>query len=388
MDLVIKPGRLSGAITPPPSKSQAHRAIIASSLAGGGEISNLAFSKDIEATLNCMNILKNCMKGEMPKLFCGESGSTLRFLIPIALALCEGAVFTGEGRLMQRPQQPYFDMFDEKGIKYEALDESLMVKGKLFLGDYKLFGNVSSQFITGLLYALPLIDGDSTVTLKSSLESKAYVDMTIDVLKKFGVEIGESDFGYKIKGNQKYIPCDMTVESDYSQAAFWFVANSLGSNIKIEGLNHKSLQGDMCIIDYTKILNSDEDIVELDVSQCPDLVPILSVHAALRDGKETRIINAARLKIKESDRLNTVATELNKLGANVKEFDDKLIIKGVKEFNGAVTDAHNDHRIAMMLAIAATRATGVVTIKMAECVKKSYPNFWEHYKSLGGKICE
>ncbi len=388
MDLVIKPKLLSGHITPPPSKSQAHRAIIASMIAGGGEILNVSSSEDMKATINCMNILKNCKKGDMPKLFCGESGSTLRFLIPVALALCEGAVFSGAGRLMSRPQQPYFDIFDEIGIQYEYSDECLSVKGKLVPGEYKLLGNVSSQFITGLLFALPLIDGNSSIKLISNLESKAYVDMTIDVLEKFSIKIEQEESSYKIKGNQEYIAYDMSVESDFSQAAFWFTANALGSKIKIEGLSENSLQGDKCIIDYTKKLSSEEDVVELDVSQCPDLVPTLSAHAALRDGKETRIINAARLKIKESDRLNTVALELNKLGANVEEYDDKLIIKGVKNLKSAKVYAHNDHRIAMMLAIAATRAFGDVTIEMAECVKKSYPNFWEHYKSLGGIVCE
>ncbi len=389
MDISINPKLLSGKITVPASKSQAHRAIIASELAGAGKVSNLAFSKDIEATLNCMKALKNAKKGDMPLLECNESGSTLRFLIPIALALCGGAVFTGGGLLMQRPQKPYFDIFDEKNISYKAYDNKLEVKGELTSGKYSLAGNVSSQFITGLLYALPLIDGDSVIKVTSTLESKGYVDMTIDVLDKFAVTIEEDEDLYKIKGNQSYKAIDMMVEGDYSQSAFWFVAKHLGSELSVNGLNDKSLQGDKCIIDYCEKLSKNGEVV-LDVSQCPDLVPALALFAALRDGQITRLTNAARLRIKESDRLQTVTCELNKLGANIEELEDELVINGVKNLNGGIVDGHNDHRIAMMLAIAATRASGDVTIKGAQCVEKSYPNFWEEYKNLGGDffICQ
>lgn len=389
MDITITPHPLKGVITPPPSKSQAHRALIAATLADGSSVlENLAESKDILATRACLAALKGgkpvSTADGLPLLDCGESGSTLRFLIPVALVLRGGGHFSGRGRLMERPQTPYFAIFQEKGISYECTAGVLTVRGVLTPGTYTLPGDVSSQFITGLLYALPLLSGVSEMILTTPLESRGYVDMTLDVLERFGVTVEVPDERtFRIPGGQVYRPCDMTIESDYSQAAFWYAANGLGSSIRILGLNAGSRQGDKVICPYyTKLCGPGG--VELDVSQCPDLVPALAVQAALRAGETTAIVNAARLRLKESDRLDAVTTELNKLGAQVEQTADALLIRGVERLTGGETDSHNDHRIAMMLAVAAARAGGPVTIHGAESVQKSYPNFWEDYQSLGG----
>ncbi|WP_418271534.1 3-phosphoshikimate 1-carboxyvinyltransferase [Intestinimonas sp.] len=387
MNVTITPGLLRGAITPPPSKSQAHRLLIAAALADGeSRIEHLADSQDIQATRRCMAALK--APGEdLPVLDCGESGSTLRFLIPVALALRGGGRFTGRGRLMERPQKPYFDLFDEKGIAYRQEDGVLTVQGRLTPGTFALPGDVSSQFVTGLLYALPLLEGDSRITLTTPLESRGYVDMTLEALERFGIRAECPDGRtLRVPGGQTYRPCRAAVESDYSQAAFYYAANGLGGQVEILGLNPRSAQGDRCIVPYHMQLCGPGE-AELDVSQCPDLVPPLAAHAALRQGI-TRIVNAARLRIKESDRLTAVAQVLTALGADVVEGADRLTITGQPEglAGGVTVDSHNDHRIAMMAAVAATRCAAPVTITGAECVAKSYPDFWEDYERLGGQI--
>lgn len=404
MTVTICPAPLCGSITPPPSKSQAHRLLIAAALSSGESIvSNLAYSQDILATLDCLEALgatirreenQVCLKGltagsrpfpSFPVLNCRESGSTLRFMIPVALAVAGGGVFTGSGRLLERPQAPYRRLFTEKGISFEHTPDQITVSGTLSPGTYALAGDVSSQFITGLLYALPLLDGDSDILLTTPLESKSYVDMTILALNAFGVTVYQTDSGYHIPGKQTYRSACLSVEGDYSQAAFFYAAMGLGHHIQISGLDPRSAQGDKCILPYYNLLCG-TGRVELDVSQCPDLAPALAVHAALRAGEETAIVNAARLRMKESDRLCAITRELNALGANVEEFEDHLIIHGVSTLRGGQVDAHNDHRIAMMLAIAATRATGAVTLTGGESVSKSYPNFWDHYRRLGGQF--
>ena len=387
MNVTITPGLLREAITPPPSKSQAHRLLIAAALADGeSRIEHLADSQDIQATRRCMAALK--APGEdLPVLDCGESGSTLRFLIPVALALRGGGRFTGRGRLMERPQKPYLDLFDEKGIAYRQEDGVLTVQGRLTPGTFALPGDVSSQFVTGLLYALPLLEGDSRITLTTPLESRGYVDMTLEALERFGIRAECPDGRtLRVPGGQTYRPCRAAVESDYSQAAFYYAANGLGGQVEILGLNPRSAQGDRCIVPYHMQLCGPGE-AELDVSQCPDLVPPLAAHAALRQGI-TRIVNAARLRIKESDRLTAVTQVLTALGADVVEGADRLTITGQPEglAGGVTVDSHNDHRIAMMAAIAATRCAAPVTIIGAECVAKSYPDFWEDYERLGGQI--
>ena len=385
MNLTITPGPLAGTITPPPSKSQAHRLLIAAALGEGeSRIENLAGSQDILATQRCMAALKMPGK-DLPELDCGESGSTLRFLIPVALALRGGGRFTGHGRLMERPQEPYFALFREKGIFYEQKDGVLTVAGTLTPGDYTLRGDVSSQFITGLLYALPLLNGDSRILLTTALESRGYIDMTLAALARFGVRAEyDGDRTFRVPGNQRYRAQNLTIEADWTNAAFWYAARFLGCGVEIEGLDPASPQGDRVIAAFYEQLKGSGP-VELDVSQCPDLVPPLAAMAALRSGETTAIVNAARLRIKESDRLAAVTEVLGALGAQVEEFEDHLVIHGKKRLAGGVTvSGHNDHRIAMMAAIAAIRCDAAVTITGAECVKKSYPNFWEDYRSLGG----
>ena len=371
---------------------------------GESVIRNVAFSQDIRATLGCVSALGakwtdlgrgviqiegiggKEYRGELPHLDCGESGSTLRFFLPIALAVAGGAVFTGRGRLMQRPQKPYFDLFDGMGIEYEQKGDVLKVKGRLRAGQYRLPGNVSSQFFTGLLFALPLLDGKSEMIPTTELESLDYILMTIQSQELAGLEPpGRENGGFVVKG-QSYRPMEVSVEADWSQAGFWYAARALGSDVEICGMSDASLQGDKRIAEFARLLSREGD-AEIDVSQCPDLVPPLAAMAAVRKG-DCRITGAARLRIKESDRLATVTAALNALGAKVEEYPEELLIHGVDVLRGgAVIDCCNDHRIAMMCAVAATRCRGGDTVLLgAECVRKSYPDFWQVYRELGGDM--
>ena len=410
MDLTIYPSKLAGEVTPPSSKSQAHRALIAAALGGGiSTISNLADSQDIQATRRCLSALGALVEdpgpgilrvhglgnsipqaGPFPTLDCGESGSTLRFLIPAALLVQGGAAFTGRGRLMERPLAPYETLFREKGIGWGLENGVLTLDSgrgydRLALdpGEYRLPGNVSSQFITGLLFVLPLLEGDSDLVLTSPLESRGYVDLTLDVLNKFGVTVDPRENGFHVPGGQKYRAGDLAIEADWSQAAFWYAANHLGGQVDIRGLDQSSRQGDREVAAYCRKLARPGE-VELDVSQCPDLVPPLAAMAAVRAGT-TRLTNAARLRMKESDRLSTTAALLTALGGRAEEGPDFLTVHG-GTLTGGMVDCANDHRIAMAAAIAATACTGPVTVLGAQCVQKSYPDFWEVYKNLGGDI--
>jgi 3-phosphoshikimate 1-carboxyvinyltransferase len=404
MDLAIYPHQLKGTITPPPSKSQAHRAIISAALADGESlILNLQLSQDIHATLNCMRALgakaaehggiitgsnARCGKFDtLPELDCGESGSTLRFLIPIALVVAGGGIFSGHGRLMERPQKPYADLFAERGIRFEKVNGKLEVEGTLEPGTFHIAGNVSSQFISGLLFALPLLDGDSDIILTTELESAGYIESTIVAQKLFGITIERTEQGWHIPGNQHYQAAKnpVMIDADFSNAAFYIIANGLGNEIQVCDLNPETCQGDKVIVQQEALLDRPGEVV-IDVRQCPDLVPALAGRAALRAGETTRIVNAARLRIKESDRLDTVTTELNKLGAKVEQLPDALIIHGVEKLHGGVVSSHNDHRIAMMLAMVATQATAPVILQDAGSVAKSHPGFWEHYYRLGGQF--
>ena len=411
MNVTITPGPLSGAVTPPPSKSQAHRLLIAAALADGeSTITNVGRSQDIEATVNCLeelgagfswagstvtvrgmgaNPMSPLRRMACPRLACGESGSTLRFLIPVALAVRGGGIFTGRGRLMERPLKPYFDLFDEKGIAYELKDNTLTVSGLLEPGEYRLPGDVSSQFFTGLLFALPLLNGPSAIIPTSPLESEGYIQMTLRVMAQFGVELPVTlslPPHYHPQGNQTYRAANAAVEADWSQAAFWYAAGALGNPVAPAGMDPYSLQGDRVVMEQLLALSGPGDLA-LDVSGCPDLVPPLAATAALRAGRATRLTNAARLRLKESDRLASVSQTLNALGADVEAGPDCLTIRGREALSGGVTvDSCNDHRIAMMAAIAATRCIRPITITGAECVAKSYPDFWEEYERLGGKL--
>lgn len=408
MDLKITPRLLHGEVTVPPSKSVAHRMIIAAALADGtSTISNLSGSADILATINCMKALGADMgsNGDIAiingissvpgsaVLDCNESGSTLRFLIPVACALGVNTEFRGGGKLPQRPITPFLDEFPKHGIKFDFSQAEngaslpCSVSGKLTAGRFEIDGGISSQFITGLMFALPLLNGDSEIVLTSHLESKPYVDITIGVLQDFGCEIIESKDGYLIKGNSVLKPFSGSVEGDYSQSAFFYVANALGSDIRVDGLNENSSQGDKQIVEICRAFSKNHAPFEIDCSDIPDLVPILSVLGCFCKGKSC-IYNAARLRIKECDRLAAMEDCLNRIGGKVSSTVDSLIIEGVDGFNGGEVVCYNDHRIAMSMAVAATRCNAPLIICGAECVRKSYPDFFEVYRKIGGEAVE
>jgi len=414
--VTIKQSILKGRVKIPSSKSISHRAVICAGLSQGvSNIGNINFSQDIDATIEAMKSFGVAVEKREASLKitgaaeidvgesaidCFESGSTLRFLIPVAALTGKKVVFSGRGELVNRPLDPYYRIFDEKHIRYSTTDGKLPlnIEGSLNSGEYRIRGDVSSQFISGLLFALPLLDGDSKIMMASELESKAYVDLTVDMLKKFSVNV--DNLGYKefrIKGNQKYKAVDCSVEGDFSQAAFWLVAGTLGADVECLGLNLSSLQGDKAILDIieqmggrievsgdsVRALPSKTKGITFDASECPDLVPVVTVLASLSEGT-TEIVNAARLRIKECDRLKAICTELNKIGADIEETEDGLVIRGRNQLKGGTAQSWGDHRIAMSLAIASIRCSEPLVIEDSSSVRKSYPEFWNHFKMLGG----
>ena len=425
--LRILPGKLNGKVQVPTSKSQTHRAILCAAMASGlSKIENVVLSDDISATIEAAEAfgaeitkmdgkrngklfdLRVSGSGRLvktrKKIDCRESGSTLRFALPLALTTGEQFEFVGHGKLPSRPMEAYYKIFREKGIKYETVNGELplTVKDKLKAGIYSLEGNVSSQYVTGLLLALPLLDGPSKIVLKSPLESVNYVDITLQVQESFGVLIQRDGYKSFYLEKQNYRSADVVMEGDYSQAAFWMVAGLIGQELEIEGLKVDSAQGDRVVVELLLAmggrLHRDENIlkaersslksIKMDASDCPDLVPIMALAATLAEGT-TRIVNAERLRHKESDRLRATSVELKKLGAKIMETEDGLIIEGVKALKGGVRVwSHNDHRIAMALAVAATVCQKPVIIEGMDAINKSYPNFLEDFKELGGKINE
>ncbi len=399
----IEPSLLKGTVSAPPSKSVAHRLLICAALSSGtSKISGLSLSKDIIATIDALKSLgaEITIEGntatvnginsipQSATIDCNESGSTLRFLIPIATALGISTTFQGKGKLPERPIILYLEELTKKGITFDYNNTMpFSVSGNLMSGTFSLEGNISSQFITGLLFALPLLDGNSEIVLTSKLESKPYVDITIDCLSKFGVSITETEQGYSIKGNQKYSPADIKVEGDYSQAAFLYVANALGSDIQISNLNTSSFQGDKKIIEIISKISYNNKMKAFEVDGCdiPDIVPIMTVLACFCEGT-SKIYNVARLRIKESDRLESISFCINKIGGSVTTTEDSLIINGVESFTGGEVDSFNDHRIAMSMAVCATRCKKPLIINNASSVEKSWPDFFEQYKKLGGKV--
>ena len=412
----VLPGRLSGCISVPPSKSAAHRAVICASLASGRSIIEpIDLSNDITATIECMKNLGADITIDNRKLIvdgsgtfsaaealldCGESGSTLRFLIPVAAAGGVSAEFTGHGRLPQRPIGVYSDCLPPHGT--ELITKGglpLKIRGKLSGGRFEVPGNISSQFITGLLLALPLCSRDSEIILTSSAQSVGYIKMTADIMKAFGVEITETDNGWFVKGGQKYRPKDFSVEGDWSQAAFFMTAAALGGEITIDNLDTASSQGDKACMEIYRQLGA--EIItdkngsitirggklrgtEINAENIPDMVPALAVAAALCEGK-TIITGASRLRIKECDRLAAMCDGLSRLGADIVETEDGLIINGVTRLNGGSVMGYNDHRIVMSLAVASAKCSGSITISDMESVRKSYPSFFDDFKKLGGK---
>lgn len=409
MDIKITPKKLRGSVEVPPSKSVAHRMIIAAALAEGtSTISNLSPSVDILSTIDCMRALgaeisfeadTAVIKGianvekipDKAVLNCNESGSTMRFLIPVACALGVNARFIGSGKLPQRPITPFVEEFPKHGITFDFEEPGASlpcsVSGKLKAGRFEIDGGLSSQFITGLLFALPLPDDDSEIFLTTALNSRPYVDITLGVLRDFGVEVTETENGFFINGKQPFKAFSGRVEGDYSQAAFFRVANSLGSDLEILGLSESSLQGDRVIMDICDKFDKSREPFEIDGADIPDLVPILTVLACFCKGT-SRITNVARLRFKESDRLSVPAECLNAIGGKVKVGEDYLEIEGVETLRGGEIDGHNDHRIPMSLAIVATMCEDPLVIRGAECVRKSFPDFFDVYRALGGNVTE
>ncbi len=405
----------SGSVTAPPSKSDVHRAIICAALSKGvSTISPVALSNDIKATIGCIEALgakthiendvltvdgTELFSNKTATLDCGESGSTLRFFIPVAAVGEVNATFSGSGRLPQRPIGIFTDLLPNFGVNCQTEGGlPLKISGKLQSGIYKIPGNVSSQFITGLLFALPLLENDSDIVLTSPIESVGYINMTIYTMSKFGVEIETTDFGWHIKGNQSYKPCSYTTDGDWSQAAFFMVSGAINGSITVNGVNRDSAQGDRKIADLisqfgAEVLQTDTSVtvnsrkmhaITIDASQIPDLVPVLAVCATFADGI-TKIINAQRLRIKESDRLKTTANLINNLGGNVKELSDGLEITGVNKLSGGSADGCNDHRIVMSAAVCAAGLDGEIECSDALSINKSYPEFFNDYNSIGGK---
>ena len=384
MDETIKPGLLRGAVSAVPSKSQAHRALICAALADEPtRIECAGTSRDIEATEACLSALKAGGEGTVI-LPCGESGSTFRFLLPVLGALGRKASFVLEGRLPQRPLSPLREELVRHGcILSPQGSNPFMIEGRLTPGAYTLGAGVSSQFTSGLLFALPLLDGDSELSLTGKIESFPYIELTMEMLEKFGVKIEFKDMLFSIPGGQKYrSPGTVNIEGDWSNAAFWLCANALpGNEVTVSGLDTDSKQGDKAVLKILELFGSDLSGIEIDAADIPDLVPILSVVAAAAKGT-TIIRNAGRLRIKESDRLAAVTDMLGRLGADIRETADGLIIHGGRPLTGGIVSSRGDHRIAMSAAIAAVLCTEPVVIRGAEAVSKSYPTFFEERRRI------
>ena len=416
MNITIRPGQRSGRVKIPASKSQAHRLLICAALGQGETIIQCdGLSADITATMACLNALgANICQTEdgrlrvrpieqvpagLCHLYCGESGSTLRFLLPVCGALGAEAVFHMEGRLPQRPLAPLDTELTSHGMALRQEDNLLYCSGQLLPGDYALPGNVSSQYISGLLLALPLAAGDSRLTVTGSIESAAYITMTEDALALAGIALEKSDWCYHIPGFQRgKLPEALQVEGDFSNAAFFLCMGALSdAGLVIDGLNPASHQGDRAVLDILRAFGAQVEELDgsfavrkgqlqgitIDAKPIPDLIPVLSVVAALAQG-ETQIINAGRLRLKESDRLQSTTALLTALGADIQELAEGLVIHGKESLSGGSVDSCGDHRIAMAAATAACGCTGEILLSGSQAVSKSYPRFWEDFGSLTG----
>ncbi len=392
MDITIHPRPLRGEIKIIPSKSQAHRLLICAALADGPtELRCPETSRDMDATANCLRALGAYILrtdsgytvfpiGKVPEvavLPCGESGSTLRFLLPVVGALGVDATFRMEGRLPQRPLSPLWEEMERMGCELtRPTADTIRCQGKLRAGTYTIPGNISSQYITGLLLALPLLDGVSQIEITGPLESASYVTMTQDALTLYGIDTTN----YRIPGGQRFhSPGHLTVEGDWSNGAFFLAAQFLGSDLSILGLNPDSSQGDRAVLEILQILSKEK--AAFSAKNIPDLIPILSVFAACNHGAVFTDIQ--RLRLKESDRVESTLALIRSLGGQGEATENTMTIHGTGLTCGTV-DAMNDHRIAMAAAIGATVCKNDVTILGAECVEKSYPQFWAEYARLGG----
>ena len=431
MRVKIEKSTAEGAVIAPPSKSLAHRLMIACALSqNGGKVVGISDSEDMAATLDCIKALGitsqktgdtvmfkrerentetdennsktqdfandgngvyangkdsvyavgDCLKNA--KVFdCRESGSTLRFFLPIAAAFFDKAVFVGSKRLLERGVEVYEKALGEKGVKVVCDGEKIVLSGRLGSGIYILRGDVSSQYVSGLLFALPLLCGDSEIRVLPPVESRAYIDLTVDVLKKAGIEIAEKEENvFSIKGNQRYVGGEYVVEGDWSNGAMLLALNELGGNVEVVGLDENSVQGDKVCKTIFKELNEKKAVIDL--ANCPDLAPIAFCMAAEKEG--ATFVGTRRLKIKESDRAQAMAQELAKFGIDVEVRENEVVIhkNDIKAPDCAIC-GHNDHRIVMACSILLSAVGGV--IDGAEAVKKSFPNFFETIGKLGVK---
>lgn len=415
MKAKIVPSACRGSVKIPPSKSMAHRAIICASLANGKSIlSNIDYSVDIKTTIECMKKLGaeiNCQKDQViiqgikdfdhlkdSHIECNESGSTLRFLIPIFSLTQQKITFTGKNRLLKRPQKIYEEIFQDANLYFKQDEEKIVIEGSLPAKAYTLDGNVSSQFISGLLFTLPLLKDDSTIHINPPFESRSYIDLTIQMMNKFNIHIEWIDeLTLFIKGNQQYQPKDVTIEGDYSQFAFFGVLGAINSKLNILGMDPSSLQGDKQIVDILKDFNAkieehEHDYIVspsplkgnvIDLKNCPDLGPILCILAMFSKG-DTRIINASRLRLKESDRIEAMVSECGKMGCIIKTSEDEMIIHGGYRKDRVSLYGWKDHRIVMACAIALTMIGG--EIEGCEAISKSYPSFFDDLRSVGIEV--
>ena len=420
MDVVVKRARaVAGRIAAPPSKSMAHRAVLCAALAKGtSHLHHLAFSKDISATLGAAaRLCARVTTGENDAVVeglgrflpvdapvdCCESGSTLRFLIPLASLTGQEVTFTGRGRLMERPQSVYKTLYQQQGLRFEQGADRLTVEGALTPGEYELAGNVSSQFISGLLFALPLLDGDSTLHLIPPVESRSYIDMTRAVQAAFGVTSRWLDGNtLALPGRQHYHPCDHAVEGDYSQAAFPAVLGAVCGGVTVTGLSPDTLQGDAVILDIlhrcgAQFTREGDTVtfakaplhgVDIDLADCPDLGPVLMVLGLLCEGT-TVIRNAERLRLKESDRIAAMEAELRACGGVLESEGGTITVHGCAEHLHApegILHGHNDHRVVMSLAVLSAAAGLPLTVDDAEAIQKSWPNFFAAIRPLGVEV--
>ncbi len=399
MTVTIRPSTAKGEIVAPPSKSMAHRALICGALSKKSVVRNIAFSKDIEATLGCLkglgaNIeiygaditLGGLTISDIPDnavIDCKESGSTLRFLLPLCMSCGKTVTLKGAKRLFERPLSVYEDIAKEQNISFEKGQDYVKVCGNLKSGQYVVDGNISSQFISGLMFLLPVLSGDSTIAVKGDFESASYIDLTVSCLKDFGVKIDRKDNAFYINGSQEYKDNDYTVEGDCSNAAFLEALNFIGGNVKVLGLKKDTLQGDRVYKEIFEGLKNGRK--QFDLSDCPDLAPVVFALASVLGGAE--FTGTKRLKIKESDRAQAMKTELSKFGIKVNVLENSVVIeKGVVHSPSEVLNSHNDHRIVMALSLLLSVTGG--SIKDAEAVCKSYPNFWEDIKRIGIDLYE
>lgn len=417
MIIQLTPDKIGGSVTIPPSKSMAHRSFLAAALATGtSTITNIVYSQDMDATLaavaqlgatvvrleNSVEITGN--GGVFPPVTqpvdCIESGSTLRFLIPLFTLAPTPVTFCGRGRLMQRPQEIYKDLFIKKGLTFDDSDQTITIDGNLTAGEYTINGGVSSQFITGLLYTLPLLDGDSIIKITPPFESRSYVNLTLQVLADFGICVNwQDDYTLSITGHQSYKPQQYKVEGDCSQAAFFAVLGAISGNITLEDIRQNTLQGDYVIFDILKrcgasftiengnyiFTNNQLNGCTIDLADCPDLGPILMVLGLFCNGT-TVIKNAGRLRVKESDRIEAMHSEIKKLGGSMEVSGDTITLKTSTLTSSDNLDSSNDHRIVMALSVASMAGNFPIQISQAQAINKSYPDFFTDATSCGAKI--